>query len=127
MFSFKLDEEVSSILGIDDHSSTPERRLLAALLERAILDFVGNDAAEVAAAEEWIFAWQTDQLASDKDSNFGPLKDFSFRWVCHYLDLNPYKVAAFIKEMPKRGSHRVAPWYFSKDKMNHGKAFASIR
>ena len=124
MFIPKIDEEVNSILGIDDHSSTPERRLLAALLERAILDFVGNDHSEVNAAEEWLFDWQSD--VAEHPGEIVPLKDFSFRWVCHYLDLNPYKTAAFIKAMPKRGSHRVAPWYFNKDNQST-KAFASIR
>ena len=120
MFNPKLDEEVNSMLGIDDHSSTPERRLLAALLERAILDFVGNDTSEVEAAEEWLFDWQSE----DADV---PMQDFSFRWICHYLDLNPTKVAAFIKAMPKRGSHRVAPWYFCKTGTDGGNSFASIR
>ena len=118
MFTPKLDEEVISMLGIDDHSSTPERRLLAALLERAILDYVGNDSSEVDAAQEWLFDWQLE------DAN-APMRDFSFRWVCHYLDLNAVKVAAFIKAMPKRGSHRVAPWYFNKSEGTN--AFASIR
>lgn len=108
------------MLGIDNHSSTPERRLLAALLERAILDFVGNDSTEVASAEEWIFDWQDHEANPD-----APLKEFSFSWVCHYLDLNPRKVAGFIKAMPKRGIHRVAPWYFSKTGTE--RACASIR
>ena len=124
MFIPKLDEEVNSILGVDGHSSTPERRLLAALLERAILDFVGNDQSEVEAASEWLFDWQNEGY-----SQIGPLKDFSFRWVCHYLDLNAEKVAAFIKSMPKRGSKRVAPWYFCKDWNGERRemAFASVR
>lgn len=120
MFIPRIDEEVNSMLGIDSHSSTPERRLLAALLERAILDFVGNDTTEVLAAEEWIFDW----LESENNMD-APLKDFSFRWVCHYLDLNPQKVAGFIKAMPKRGKQRVAPWYFAKTGSEG--TFASIR
>ena len=120
MFIPKIDEEVNSVLGIDDNGSTPERRLLAALLERAILDYVGNDLAEVEAAEEWLFDWQNEEADA-------PMSDFSFRWICHYLDLNPAKVAAFIKAMPKRGSHRVAPWYFNKGENRAPKAFASIR
>ena len=81
---------------------TPERNLLMATLERAILDYVGNHKAEVQAAEDWIFA--------DTDT-YKPVL-FSFAWVCEQLDLEPRKIAQIIRDMPKRGNRRVAPWYF---------------
>jgi hypothetical protein len=85
-------------------TGTPERRLLLAILERAILDFVGNDERELEQAEEWIF--------SSKKS--GKVEHFSFEWVCEQLDLDAHKISEKIKAMPRRGSRKVAPWYFTK-------------
>lgn len=84
----------------------PERRLLLAILERAILDFVGNEAREVESASDWVFG---DQHAGADEE---PPAPFSFRWVCEGLDLDPQRVAAFVSALPKRGSRRIAPWYF---------------
>lgn len=116
------------MLGIDSQPSTPERRLLAALLERAILDFVGNDLPEVGAAKEWLFDW-LDEEQSDEERDEHRYKEFSFRWVCHHLDLNPYKVADFVHAMPKRGSRRIAPWYFKSEDGGGqpDRMFASVR
>jgi hypothetical protein len=86
--------------------SSPERRLLLAILERAILDYVGNDSREVAAAEDWLFNEERLEKASDQ---------FSFAWVCEQLDLDTFKVAHKIRSMPRRGSRKVAPWYFAKE------------
>jgi hypothetical protein len=75
-----------------------------AILERAILDYVGNDQKDLALAEEWIFAPRN-------ENDFSP---FTFGWVCRELDLDPGHTARQIEQMPKRGCHRVAPWYFTK-------------
>ncbi len=80
--------------------STPEKGLLAALLERAILDLVGNDQREVEAAQEWIF----DETA-DEDTRF------SFSWVCNQLDIDHALFSSKIRCLPKRGKSRIAPWY----------------
>jgi hypothetical protein len=86
-----------------NQTGTPERRLLLAVLERAILDYVGNDPAELADAQEWFF----------NELNELPYRKFSFPWICQQLDLDVEKTLATIKRMPKRGNMRVAPWYFS--------------
>lgn len=96
--------------GIFDHpnlTGTPERRLLLAILERALLDFVGNDEKEALEAEEWIFS---DLLP------LHPFEAFSFPWICEQLDLNVKKTLRKIRRMPKRGSNRLAPWYLTKPK-----------
>jgi hypothetical protein len=59
---------------------------------------------EQEAAREWLFEMD--------DSSYDP---FTFRWVCHQLDLQPMKVLSKISKMPKRGEHRTAPWYFMKE------------
>jgi hypothetical protein len=85
-------------------TGSPERRLLLAILERAILDYVGNDQREVEEAEQWLFG----------DANGETTQQFSFTWVCEQLDLDVPKIADKIRSMPRRGTRKVAPWYFSK-------------
>jgi hypothetical protein len=89
---------------------TPERNLLMSMLERAILDYVGNDAKDVDQATEWIFGTDLESV----EANEGSLTPFSFIWTCRELDLDPKFVSETIKAMPRRGKNRVAPWYFTK-------------
>ncbi len=90
---------------------TPERNLLMSMLERAILDFVGNDEKDLKHAEEWLFG--SNNQAQNEDE-LEPLTPFSFTWTCKELDLDPKFVSNTIKAMPRRGKNRVAPWYFTK-------------
>ena len=99
-----VDSEFEQVIGQPNMTGTPERRLLLAILERAILDFVGNDARELEQAEEWLFS-------SKKNTK---VEHFSFEWVCEQLDLDPKRIADKIRAMPRRGSRKVAPWYFTK-------------
>lgn len=94
-------------------TGSPERRLILGILERAILDFVGNDERERQDAESWLF----DELdgAPKDDQEGGAYRDFSFPWICQQLDLPLEETAEQIRQMPRRGNMRVAPWYFNKD------------
>lgn len=98
-----IDAEDS--FGAPQIKGSPERNLLMATLERAILDYVGNHDGEILAAEEWIFA-------AEEEHKPGV---FTFAWVCEQLDLEAEKIAYVIKNMPKRGSRRIAPWYFKNE------------
>lgn len=111
MFFPVVDSEAYSLIDEPKLTGTPERRLLLALLERAILDFVGNDAAEVEAAREWIFGEEDGDTPISDAHRASP---FSFTWVCQELDLDPQNISGIIAAMPRRGSRRVAPWYFQK-------------
>ena len=102
--------ETLSLFDSPNETGSPERRLLLAILERAILDFVGNDAREVEGSAEWLFG---DDSGNDDE--------FSFNWVCLQLDLDTAQIAEQIRRMPKRGSHRIAPWYITK---NYGEKVA---
>ena len=86
-----------------NHTGSPERNLMMAVLERSILDYVGNKASDIQSAKEWIFSEAHE-----------PQEKFSFAWICSELDLDPKRIAEAIKAMPKRGNNRVAPWYFTK-------------
>ncbi len=116
MLAPKFDEEAVSILGLNNSSYNGESALLTAILERAILDYVGNEEAEAQLASEWIFEGiLLDDPEQVNEEIFTPTA-FSFKWICHHLGLNPFKVAKFIKSMPKRGKNRVAPWYTDKNR-----------
>ena len=53
----------------------PERELLVATLDRAVLDYYGTDLLLRAEAEDWLFG------ESD------PTEGFSFEWICDHLHL----------------------------------------
>lgn len=109
MISFgpNMDVESYPLFDVPNLTGTPERRLLLAVLERAILDYVGNDPKEVKAASDWLF----ESLDSP------PYGEFSLPWICQELDLDFEKVLGDIRKMPKRGNRRIAPWYFSESKL----------
>ena len=111
MLRTAIDPEAVNLIDCPQLTGTPERRLLLAILERAILDYVGNDEQEVAESESWIF----DDLEQPSYENF------TFSWVCLQLDLEPKKIAATIKSMPRRGNQRVAPWYFTRQQQGGAK------
>lgn len=99
-----IDREYYQVIGLPNMTGSPERRLLLAILERAILDYVGNDPREIEEAEQWLFG----------DTEHSKHEQFSFAWVCEQLDLDTPRIAEKIKNMPRRGNRKVAPWYFSK-------------
>ena len=104
-FLSDLDRDFYSVFGAPNMTGSPERRLLLAILERAILDYVGNDPREVQEAEEWLF--HSHQGVSRRH--------FSFDWICEQLDLDARKISEKIKAMPRRGNRKIAPWYFAKE------------
>jgi hypothetical protein len=104
-FLSDIDRDFSQVFGAPNMTGSPERRLLLAILERAILDYVGNDTREIHEAEEWLF----------NSTDTGARGHFSFAWVCEQLDLDPRKIAKKIKSMPRRGNRKIAPWYFAKE------------
>ena len=68
----------------------PERKLLTALLRRAILDFGGRNIALADSARQWIFA----------DEGVGDGSHFSCAWVCEQLDI---ELKSFLEEMEEYG------------------------
>ena len=103
-----MSKDAMSVFGDAPLEGGPERRLLLAMLERAILDFVGNDPREVESAATWLFGGDVEHGEQGEE----PSTAFSFPWVCEGLDLDTARVAAFIRALPKRGARRIAPWYF---------------
>jgi hypothetical protein len=104
-FLSDLDRDFYNVFGAPNMTGSPERRLLLAILERAILDYVGNDPREIQEAEEWLFNSQ----------ECGVKGQFSFVWLCEQLDLDHKRIAKKIRAMPRRGNRKIAPWYFAKE------------
>lgn len=81
----------------------PERELLIATLDRAVLDFYGSNEEIKSEAAEWLFE-QTDTEGL-----------FSFNWICEHLEIEPQEVRDQIERLsfPKSVSqaHR---WLRSK-------------
>ena len=92
-------EECSGLFDYESCISSPEKKLMVAVLERAVLDYVGNEPRETEQATTWIF----EDLYEEEPTSF------SFPWICHQLDLDKHNIARKIKQLPKRGSQRVAP------------------
>ena len=115
-FSLSLADDEFNLFEVPNPTGSPERRLLLAVLERAILDYVGNDSKEVAEAEEWIFS-------EIDDPSFTA---YSFPWICQELDLDVATIAKSIEAMPKRGKNKIAPWYFNKRYFNKTASKAGI-
>lgn len=72
---------------------TPERRLLAAVLQRAIADYTGSDPRLAEEAADWLF----EELCE-------PCALFSFAWTCEQLELNMALIAAAIACLPRQFS-----------------------
>lgn len=132
--SYNLEQDSYFNTNNADSLSSPEKKLLLGILERAILDFVGNDVREAKEAELWIFEdtnfdldepsfspspyTESPYTKSPKNTKTKSDYVFSFAGVCQQLDLNVDSIRKIIIEMPKRGESRVAPWYKNrKDKV----------
>ncbi len=104
-----MDREEGGLYEKPNFTGSPERNLLMAVLERAILDLVGNDSMEASEAEKWLFG-------EVETPSFRP---FTFPWLCQELDLDYRDISETIKKFPKRGQSRIAPWYLTKNYATH--------
>lgn len=107
--SVSSNDDEFGIFDSPNLTGTPERRLILAVLERAMLDLAGNDKKEIAEAEAWLF-----------DSPEAPYPQFSFPWICEHLDLDHDDILKKIKMMPRRGTSRLAPWYLMRNEIAEG-------
>ena len=80
---------------------TPERRLLAAVLHRAVADYTGSDHTVSQEAAEWIF----EEIAQ-------PFPLFSFAWTCEQLELDARLIASAVACLPRQTSaeENAAAW-----------------
>ena len=69
----------------------PERRLLAAVLHRAVTDLTGSDPRMAQEAHDWIF-----------EEVIEPYQLFSFAWVCEQLELDSSIISSAISCLPQQ-------------------------
>ena len=69
-----IDDEYSELIESREWMEVPERRLLYAILERAVRDAMGSNIEESLEAREWLYGGGGSSL-------------FSFGWICDALDI----------------------------------------
>ena len=77
-----------------------ERKLLIAVLRRALFDYFGNKKSDKASAAEWLF---------DESSS---TELFSFNWVCEQLGFEPKHVLSRILQLPPRKGMAAQKWWY---------------
>lgn len=80
---FLIDEEAQNLFGIGDGLSSPEKRLLFAICERAVRDLFSS----VKEEHDTAIAWLQDITGN---------APFSFPWICEELDLELEQLASKI-------------------------------
>jgi len=97
---------------------TPERELLIAILDRAVLDFCGREGELHEKAKEWLF------FQEDESQFYDNTDSFSFSAICEYLGLNKQALRERILslDIPKNVSqaHR---WLRTKVQSDRNDAF----
>jgi len=75
-----------------------ERKLLSAIVERAVRDFLGSNETEAESAKNWFF-----------EQNGGSSRDrrFTFSWVCEQLSLDQGSVLGEIARMEDNEEQRA--------------------
>ncbi len=69
----------------------PERRLLAAILHRAVNDYTGPDPRLAEEAGEWLF-----------EEVIEPYQVLTFAWICEQLELDADMISSAITSLPRR-------------------------
>jgi hypothetical protein len=95
-------------------AAVPERGLLIAILDRAVLDYFETPPGDSSDAEEWLFG--------DSD----PTELFSFQWVCDLLKLDPEALRRRIRYLCLTNNFSVARgWIRTKVQSKHGQPVSS--
>lgn len=90
--------------GEENSLRLPEHNLLIALLNRALLDYLGSSGEEHRHAADWLFA------EDDSDDTF------SYRWVCEHLGLEPDFLLGGVRVMREESNGKVKRWYLQRGK-----------
>lgn len=76
--SFWVDDEYELLTEVREWMDVPEKRLLYAIVERAVRDCLGSRDEDSQEATEWLFC----------DGNTRETIPFSFPWICENLELD---------------------------------------
>ena len=99
-----VNAEMTGFAVAPDCSVHPELRLLVAVLERAVRDYLGSNKRRQEEAARWLFT-------EISDANSG--EPFSFAWICEELGLAPEPLHKTLTTLLKTGTkkRRVRPFY----------------
>ncbi|RME61128.1 MAG: hypothetical protein D6780_02230 [Candidatus Dadabacteria bacterium] len=75
-----MKQWLSSEFNLEANNHIPEKKLLAAVLQRAITDYLAGEGDLKVSAEKW--------LMSDDESDF----ILSFKFICEALDINMFNL-----------------------------------
>lgn len=89
-----INIENDSYLSFSAHDSNqvPEKRLLFAICERTVRDYLSTNTQEHEEAKEWLF-----------DTGCAP---FSFFWICDWLEMDKFILLEQIQHLYLRGRKR---------------------
>ncbi len=79
-------------------TSCPELILIAAVLKRAVSDYVSSYDRLAKEAEDWIFNEE------DPSAQIA----FSFQWVCEQLGISPQRIKDAVKQLKEHGGQLPA-------------------
>ncbi|MCB0359772.1 MAG: hypothetical protein KDD44_09050 [Bdellovibrionales bacterium] len=83
---------------IETEAQSPERNLLVAMLQRALLDLVSGAESDRNLAREWLL----EPVGGE------PYVPFSFPWICAELGLNVSLTQQAVRNLPEDWNGRVA-------------------
>jgi len=90
------DRNTKNILG--EQTTLAEKKLLIAVLKRAVLDYLGGSRSESVDARSWIFS----------GGRNGRVPEFSFAWVCEQLCFDLERTRDQIKELEEYSDNSKA-------------------
>ena len=93
---YVIDEDFLTRTQARSWMETPEQRLLFAILERAVRDFLGNRQQDLISARDWLFDLGEDAAKSP----------FSFDWVCEELGIDVGQFRSRLKKAEMSVRHR---------------------
>jgi hypothetical protein len=116
--SFSIDDDAFLVMNPTEGARSPEERLMLAVLERAIRDYIGGAPEERDDAEEWLFA---DDDPTTDDREVQKFEPFSFPWICHVLDLNGAQILKRIVIAAEQSKSGTLPFFLDKRFVDRGR------
>ena len=103
------DDSLFHMIGREDGRG-PEERLLLAVLERAIRDYIGGSAEDKADATEWLYT--PVPLMQADGSRY--LEPFSFPWLCQFLELDRNEMLEKLEAAVRQSRDGSLPFFLDK-------------
>lgn len=106
--SLMVVDDLEAFIGGAGDERSPEERLLMAVVERAVRDYLGGSIEDQDCAEQWLFS------ECEENLNFDLVEPFSFAWICHALSLDLGRVRSRIRNVFEMSRTGALPFYVDK-------------